>query len=138
MSSWTARAKAATTQTGQGGTAKTDETPVLGVLAVLAVPPPVVFEKPTDWHSGMRPIWRTTSTARPALPPGVVAGTVCAAKWGRRCGGRIRTADIGTVRMKWGGPALTSFCAENPVHYYLYLDTWQDMGFNTDLQFQCP
>ena len=40
MSSWTARAKAATTQTGQGGTAKTDETPVLGFLAVLAVPPP--------------------------------------------------------------------------------------------------
>ena len=51
MSSWTARAKAATTQTGQGGTAKTDETPVLGVLAVLAVPYPAEFEKPADWHA---------------------------------------------------------------------------------------
>jgi len=51
MSSWAARAKAATTQTGQGGTAKTDETPGLRVLAVLAVTPPAVFEKTTDWHA---------------------------------------------------------------------------------------
>ena len=51
MSSWTARAKAATTQTGQSGTAETDETPLLGVLAVSAVTPPAVFEKTTDWHA---------------------------------------------------------------------------------------
>ena len=51
MSSWTARAKAATTQTGQSGTAETDETPLLGVLAVSAVTPPAVVEKTTDWHA---------------------------------------------------------------------------------------
>ena len=54
MSTWAARAKAATTQiaqTGQGDTAKTDESPVSGVLAVLAVPHPAEFEKPADWHA---------------------------------------------------------------------------------------
>jgi len=33
MSNWTARAKAATAQTGQGGTAKTDETALLCLAA---------------------------------------------------------------------------------------------------------
>lgn len=51
MSSWAARAKAATAQMGQGGTAKTDETPGLRVLAVLAVPPTTECEKTNDWHA---------------------------------------------------------------------------------------
>lgn len=38
MITWAERAKAATSQTGQGGTAKTDETAISRLLAVSAVP----------------------------------------------------------------------------------------------------
>jgi hypothetical protein len=69
VSSWTARAKAAIAQTGQGSTVKTDETAVSRLLAVSAVPcvsissmpeqlssvlavsPPTILEKPADWQA---------------------------------------------------------------------------------------
>jgi hypothetical protein len=43
MSSWTARARAAFSNTGQGLTDKTDETPL---LSVLSVPPGAVYRLP--------------------------------------------------------------------------------------------